>query len=569
MKQGANMDNNDNGFVEYHVPCSSCGSSDARSINANGSSYCFSCQSYFPAENGDYINKNERGENMQVAERQADITHISDKVNELYQNANASFMSIKDRGISEETCKKYGVKASMNNGMIGTHIYPYHDETGSLIGMKTRYVKNKQFSIVGSTSNSGLFGQQLFNGGKYVTITEGEVDALSVYQMLGSKYPVVSIKNGVSSALKDIKKSYDWLDKFESIVLNFDNDEVGREASKKVAELFQPGKVKIVKLPESYKDANDMAVRRKYEEYTKCWWNAPVHAPDGIIKGTQLLDEVLKPIVKSSINYGWKGLDELTYGIRSGELVTITAGTGLGKTSVIKELVYHIFKSTESNIGMIMLEESPKITALDIMGTEANLPLRRPDVNLSDEDKTNYFNKTVGTGRFYFYNHFGSNSVDNIVSRVRYMAKALDCKFIVLDHISMIVSSQEFGEERKALDEIMTKLRTLVQETDVALICVSHLKRPDGKGHEEGAVTSLAQLRGSGSIAQLSDMVLGLERDSQSEDIVMRNTTCLRVLKNRFVGMTGPATYLYYDKDTGRLHETDKPSPEEKEEDKF
>jgi|TARA_R100001509_G_scaffold74403_1_gene41482 twinkle protein len=569
MKQGANMDNNDNGFVEYHVPCSSCGSSDARSINANGSSYCFSCQSYFPAENGDYINKNERGENMQVAERQADITNISDKVNELYQNANASFMSIKDRGISEETCKKYGVKASMNNGMIGTHIYPYHDETGSLIGMKTRYVKNKQFSIVGSTSNSGLFGQQLFNGGKYVTITEGEVDALSVYQMLGSKYPVVSIKNGVSSALKDIKKSYDWLDKFESIVLNFDNDEVGREASKKVAELFQPGKVKIVKLPESYKDANDMAVRRKYEEYTKCWWNAPVHAPDGIIKGTQLLDEVLKPIVKSSINYGWKGLDELTYGIRSGELVTITAGTGLGKTSVIKELVYHIFKSTESNIGMIMLEESPKITALDIMGTEANLPLRRPDVNLSDEDKTNYFNKTVGTGRFYFYNHFGSNSVDNIVSRVRYMAKALDCKFIVLDHISMIVSSQEFGEERKALDEIMTKLRTLVQETDVALICVSHLKRPDGKGHEEGAVTSLAQLRGSGSIAQLSDMVLGLERDSQSEDIVMRNTTCLRVLKNRFVGMTGPATYLYYDKDTGRLHETDKPSPEEKEEDKF
>jgi twinkle protein len=149
------------------------------------------------------------------------------------------------------------------------------------------------------------------------------------------------------------------------------------------------------------------------------------------------------------------------------------------------------------------------------------------------------------------------------------MAKALDCKFIVLDHISMIVSSQEIGDERKALDEIMTKLRTLVQETDVALIIVSHLKRPDGKGHEEGAVTSLAQLRGSGSIAQLSDMVLGLERDSQSDDIATRNTTCLRVLKNRFVGMTGPATYLYYDKDTGRLNEVEKPSGDETEEDKF
>jgi len=133
----------------------------------------------------------------------------------------------------------------------------------------------------------------------------------------------------------------------------------------------------------------------------------------------------------------------------------------------------------------------------------------------------------------------------------------------------MIVSSQEFGDERKAIDEVMTKLRTLVQETDIALIIVSHLRRPDGKGHEEGAVTSLSQLRGSGSIAQLSDMVLGLERDSQNEDVAIRNTTSLRVLKNRFVGMTGPACYLYWDKDTGRLNEVDKPTGDETEEDKF
>ena len=544
-------------FVEYHVPCSSCGSSDARSINDDGSSYCFSCTTFFPNDTG--INQQQQRGDMQTAEKITDLSYHQ-----------GSLSAIADRGINSETCKKYGVKVIYNgNNLIAKHIYPYYDETGQMIATKTRYVKEKQFSILGSTSNSGLFGQQLFNGGRFVTITEGEVDAMSVYQMLGSKYPVVSIKNGVASALKDVKKSYTWLDKFDNIVINFDNDEVGREAAYKVADLFQPGKVKIVKLPEMYKDANDLLRSKKYEEYVKAWWNAPIHAPDGIVEGSQLLSEVLEPIVKSRIDYGWKGLDDLTYGIRSGELVTITAGTGLGKTSVIKELVYHIFKSTESNIGMIMLEESPKITALDIMGTEANLPLRRPDINLSDEDKTNYFNKTIGTGRFYFYNHFGSNSVDNIIARVRYMAKALDCKFIVLDHISMIVSSQEFGDERKALDEVMTKLRTLVQETDIALIVVSHLRRPDGKGHEEGAVTSLAQLRGSGSIAQLSDMVLGLERDSQNEDVATRNTTTLRVLKNRFVGMTGPACYLYWDKDTGRLNEVDKPQGDETEEDKF
>jgi twinkle protein len=555
------MEESKSNFVEYHVPCNSCGSSDARSINEDGSSYCFACENYFPPDEEDMVIEKQGGEKMQLTQP----TNVADFG---YHTGVSS--SIKDRGLKEDTCKKYGVKVVFNgNGLAQKHIYPYYDDRGTMIGTKTRYVKDKQFSIVGSTTNAGLFGQHLFNGGKYVTITEGEIDAMSAYQMLGNKSCVVSIKNGVASAIKDIKKSYTWLDKFENIVINFDNDEIGREASKKVAELFSPAKAKIVKLPEEYKDANDMVRAGKSEAYTKCWWNAPVHAPDGIIKGSTLLDEVLEPVVKSRTDYGWKGLDELTYGIRSGELVTFTAGTGLGKTSVLKELVYHIYKTTEQNIGMIMLEESPKITALDIMGVEANLPLRRPDITLSKDDKIEYFNKTIGSGRFYFYNHFGSNSVDNIISRVRYMAKALDCKFIVLDHISMVVSSQEYGDERKGLDEIMTKLRTLVQETDMALLIVSHLKRPDGKGHEEGAVTSLSQLRGSGSIAQLSDMVIGLERDAQNDNEVIRNTTSLRVLKNRFVGMTGPATYLFYDKDTGRLHETEKPTENDNADDKF
>jgi twinkle protein len=117
------------------------------------------------------------------------------------------------------------------------------------------------------------------------------------------------------------------------------------------------------------------------------------------------------------------------------------------------------------------------------------------------------------------------------------------------------VSAQANGDERKALDEIMTRLRMLVQETGIALFVVSHLKRPDGKGHEEGAVSSLSQLRGSASIAQLSDMVLGLERNGQAEDEETRNTTHVRVLKNRFCGITGKANELLYSHNTGRMLE--------------
>jgi twinkle protein len=101
----------------------------------------------------------------------------------------------------------------------------------------------------------------------------------------------------------------------------------------------------------------------------------------------------------------------------------------------------------------------------------------------------------------------------------------------------------------------MTKLRMMVQETNIALFAVSHLKRPDGKGHEEGAATSLAQLRGSGSIAQLSDIVIGAERNGQADEENERNTTRIRVLKNRYSGLTGPACSLLYTKDTGRMLE--------------
>jgi twinkle protein len=265
-------------------------------------------------------------------------------------------------------------------------------------------------------------------------------------------------------------------------------------------------------------------------------------------------------MAKADCTYPWEGLNTLTYGIRAGELVTITAGSGLGKSQVLREVVWHILQKTKDNIGLMFLEESVKKTALSIMSMSANMPLHLPDVEVSDEQRKDAFDATLGTERLYLFDHFGSTSIDNIINRVRFLSKGMGCKYVFLDHISIIVSAQESGDERKAIDEIMTKLRMLVQETNIALIVVSHLKRPSDKGHEEGAATSLAQLRGSGSIAQLSDMVIGLERNGQAEDITERNTTKVRVLKNRFSGITGPACKLLYNKHTGRMSEREEES---------
>ena len=106
----------------------------------------------------------------------------------------------------------------------------------------------------------------------------------------------------------------------------------------------------------------------------------------------------------------------------------------------------------------------------------------------------------------------------------------------------------------------MTKLRQLVEETGIGLLLVSHLRRPTGDlGHENGKEVTLSHLRGSASIAHLSDSVIALERNQQAEDSVTANTTTLRVLKNRYTGETGIATHLFYDKDTGRMKEIDNP----------
>ena len=111
------------------------------------------------------------------------------------------------------------------------------------------------------------------------------------------------------------------------------------------------------------------------------------------------------------------------------------------------------------------------------------------------------------------------------------------------------------GDERRAIDHTMTALRSFTENTGASLILVSHLRRPPQRGHEEGAQTSLAQLRGSAAIGQLSDAVIGLERNQQDEDEDERDTLTLRVLKNRYAGITGEAGRLRYDRETGRLKE--------------
>ena len=306
----------------------------------------------------------------------------------------------------------------------------------------------------------------------------------------------------------------------------------------------------------SKKDPNDYLLQGQTQKFVQAFWNAKTYTPEGILCGTDIYNILFTEEHIESYPYPWNSLNNMTYGMRMGELVLVTAGSGIGKSSVMRELSHYLMTTADQKVGCLFLEESVRTTSNAILSIEADKKFHIPasDTNpLTEEERKQAYEDMDKLKNAIFWNHFGSTNLDNLLNRIRYMAKGLDCKYIILDHISIII--YDLADERKAIDAAMLKLRTLVQELNIHLMVVCHLSRPSGTGHEEGASVSLKELRGSHSLAQLPDMIIALERNNQAISEAERNRTLVRILKNRFSGETGPSTMFYWTKETGRLTE--------------
>ena len=532
------MDDTEEGHVLFKGACDACGSSDANAVYSDGHTYCFSCTAYGRPE-GDP----EPPANRAASHSKTGLLPIGE------------FITLGKRKITEETCRKMGYSVGEDNHGKVVQIANYKKE-GRVVAQHLRYA-NKDFKFLGDKDGIGLWGEHVWKpGGKMLVITEGQIDALSVCQLQNNKWPVVSVTNGATGAVKSVRKSLEFVNSFEKVILMLDMDEPGQKATLEVAKLLRPGTAFIATLP--LKDANEMLVAGRGKEVISAMWDAKPYRPDGIVNAGDLWEKVRKPKENHCVEYPWEALNRKTRGARKGELVVWTAGSGVGKSAVVREIAFDLLQKGQT-VGMLMLEENIDRTALGMMGLHLNHPLHLDRGDFTEEQLHEAFTATAGSGRLWLYDHFGSTSAGNLLERVRYLAVGCGCDFVVLDHISIAVSDAEANadsnlDERKLIDMLMTKLRSLVEELGIGLHLISHLKRPQGdRGHEQGAVTSLSQLRGSHSIAQLSDMVIGLERDQQDED--SHNEVTLRVLKNRFSGETGEAGTLFYDTKTGRLSE--------------
>ena len=526
----------DSNFVE-HTSCEACGSSDANGVFDDGHTFCFSCHTY---------NESEEPSSQANGDRSSAVSHTSQTQQKGLLQGKAQ--AIPARRISEAICKQFGYLIGQQNGEQ-VQIAVYRDQNGKPVSQKIR-TRDKQFRTVGDHRKATLFGQHLWGaGGKMLVITEGEHDCLAVATANQGKYPVVSLPNGAASAVRAIKDNWDFVNNFSSVVLMFDMDKAGQDAAMAVAELLPVGKAKIAHLPA--KDASDCLVEGKSADIITAIYQARAFRPDGIKAAQDFRDVISIDETASAISWPFSKLNEMLLGMRKKELITLASGSGCGKTTFCKEVIHHLMMSGQK-VGILSLEEAPKRTLLGLVGIHLNKNLLVDRSQASDEEVLAGFDNLFQDRTCVLYDSFGTNAVPLICQRIQYMAKALDVDWVILDHVSILVSGMEGGDERRELDKAATAFRTLVQELDIGMIMVSHLARPGGRGHEDGAAVSLSQLRGSHALAQLADSAIGLQKDPDDPDSNIRQ---LRVLKNRFSGQIGDAGTLAYSPETGRLVE--------------
>jgi twinkle protein len=519
-----------------HQSCPHCESSDALAVYSDGHGYCFSCTTYVK-----------------------EVDNVENTATVVSYNRPAEMfgtpMAITDRRISLDTVKKYGVtveNAPNSREPIRQH-YPYYDNSNHFIGTKVRSIADKRFSTSGDMKHNTLFGQQLFkNEGRFVTVTEGELDALAAFEMLGSKYPVVSVSKGAAGAVKDFKANLEWLEGFENVVICFDNDSAGREAAEKCAQILSPNKARIVSLG-AFKDASDYLVNNKVRDFTSEWWEAKTYRMTGIVTLEDAWEDFVKRGTEEIIPFpeSFGALNHMMNGgIAAGEITVLGALTSIGKTTMVNEIVYHFWKNTDKRIGCAFLEAS-KGEAVE------NLLTIHTGHNLSLEDRSNINYDQLHTdiitdGRILLLDHAGAVDSDELFIKLRAMIKGSGCEILVIDPLQAAVTSNT----NETIDDFMDRLLKLSKETNASIIVVSHMRKPSLSNPHN---VNEYDLKGSGSINQIAFNTILLSRDKMSEDDYARNSTMVQVVKCRRTGMTGMAGWLYYNSQTGRLERGEAP----------
>lgn len=487
---------------------------------------------------------------------------------------------LKDYPLGNETSRKvgpvvlksYGVRHSVNveTGEISSVFYP-HYEGEEIVGYKERKLGTKDFVCKGDRST--LFGRNPSTKGMgRLLITEGEEDCLAAKQMLTvgcvpQECDVVSLPNG-AAVDKVTKAQLDFFKGYKRVYICLDNDEVGKKAAKEMASwLAASTEPRIVELPTKYgKDASDYLTDGSEAEFRAAVGKAKAYLPDGIVNGNTInIEDLLKPR-EEGYPYPFTGVNNYLHGLRKAEVVLVTADSGVGKTTFVREINKGLIEQGHG-VANIALEDQMEVTMQSLIALDMNIPLSEFMFHPPTKSEIQpSFDKLIAPGNAFFYAHKGNVDSKILLDTLTAYSRSAQVDFIILDHIGVALAGTENSRisEAKQIDILMNKLANLVKETGVGIIVVAHLKRAtDGQVYEHGREVKLTDLRGSAALEQVAFAVIALEREQQAEEEEDNNKVRARVLKNRVFSRTGVADHLLYIPETGRMVNRPIPIPVE------
>lgn len=577
-------------FVE-HKACLSCTSSDGLSLYYNedeGGTYsasCFVCGEQW--QNNDLVdtpigieydielsssNKNKGGKVVKMKQSKPPISQGDlENIKGCTKHDDTSY-----RNLGKLVNEKYDVLTKYSSDGKPSHRYYPVTFDGGVVGYKGRELPKAFFSKGRNDNSCQLFGQSLYpNGGKRLLLVGGEEDALAAYEMLRldqlrrskshlEPVAVVSPTTGESGCLKQIQANYEWIDTFEEVIVMFDNDEAGRDATKKALKVLPVGKTKVATLP--LKDPCDMKIAGRDAEFVRCFYEAKHDCPVGIVGSSGLKDKILKRAQLKKVPlppFARKLQKQMAGGIPLGYIVNIASASGQGKSTLVNEFIYYWIFNSPYKVGVVSLESDPgeygelllsrhmgqKIALLETVQEKMDFL----STETAESAMTELFYTEDGDDRFHVVDHQGSVGEDELKAKCEYLVRGLGCKLLVVDPLTLALS----GGANEDVDEFMSWQKKFVDQHQCVFVNVTHVRKNSNnqQANSRGAAISEESIKGSGSIFQVAGANILLMRDKENEDPIVRNTTKIVMSKCRWTGLTGPSGNWYYDNQKHTLYD--------------
>jgi twinkle protein len=524
--------------------------------NGTFDGYCFFCGKHEPNPYGDMPPDYKPKLVLKSPEQiQAELEEIGD-----YQ-----VIDLPQRKLKKESLDYFGVKigVSEEDGLTPSSTYfPYY-QGDTLIGYKARILDPKTMWAVGTTKGADLFGwqQALNTGAKKLFITEGEFDAVALYQIFkeqsrGTAYAdfnpaIVSLVHGAGHAKRDIPaKLKDIHQHFKEVILVFDSDEAGKKAADEVAKLVP--EVMIAVLPS--KDANEALIQgRSKAAHSACQFNAKAPKNTRLVNGNDLHEQAKVPPVYG-FSWPWKHITKATRGLRFGETIYIGAGQKQGKSEVVNTLAAHFIREHGIKVFLVKPEESNNKTYKLVAGKLTGKFFHDPDKPF-DEDAYEEAGKTLKDHLFMLnlYQHVGWESLK---TDIRHAAVVEGCRVIMIDPITNLTNGMDAATANVKLQEIAQELSAMALDLNVLIFIFCHLRNPDaGPPHERGGEVLSSQFAGSRAMARSCNLMLGIEGNRDpNHSAEERNIRTLVLLEDREHGEVGRFK-LYWDNNTGLFNE--------------